>query len=150
MLQRWEILDLKKFFISPLLMLILTYCNCKFLLDGYDICDKAQTKFLHSNLSLFLIGWSCFPKDWKTQCAYNSKYWIFENPCIGPILKYFNVNAYLLYEKPSVECHAGTICSVTWREYKSKHFSGLKVHMTKACKVNLRQNWFISLILSLI
>ena len=26
------------------------------LLDGCDICDKAQTKFLHSNSSLFLIG----------------------------------------------------------------------------------------------
>ena len=26
------------------------------LLDGQDICDKAQTRFLHSNSSLLLIG----------------------------------------------------------------------------------------------
>ena len=59
MLQRWEILDLKKFF-------YISFADAEFdlialLLDGCDICDKAQTKLLHSNSSLFLIGWSCFP-----------------------------------------------------------------------------------------
>ena len=102
---------------------------------------KLKLDFCIPILLCCLLVEAVFPKIGKPSVLITQNIEFLKIPdCIRPILKYFNVNAYLLYEKPSVECHAGTICSVTWIEYKSIYFSGLKVHMTKACKVNLRQN----------